>query len=311
MKLKQLITALSLGFAAISASATPLDSVTGNVNIKLAGLTTERNTYGADAAGTYKESTWGIGNVTEITGTRGQRWVSGLSDGTYLYYMIYGIADQNIIYDEASGKYSIYNVGATAGTKADGMIHMDLYRSTVNLLEVTSDFNANPALRTDFDQYSLFAGMTPYLKLTMGTGKQTLNVSCPTYSAAVPAGVPPCDPTADETQATLVQTTNAATLPAAGLGQFFADVIGGNAAAQWNTNGQFGHDFNGAFTLSTNGEENGHGSCPVANVLAGQCFTGFVNDPIDARKLPEPGSLALLGLGFAGLAGLRRRRAAK
>jgi hypothetical protein len=28
-------------------------------------------------------------------------------------------------------------------------------------------------------------------------------------------------------------------------------------------------------------------------------------------NIPEPGSLALLGLGFAGLAGLRRRRAAK
>ena len=293
MKLKQLITALTLGFAAISASATPLDALTGNLNIKLTGLTTEAN----NPAGT-NETTWGVGNITQIIGTGGQNWFSGVSDGTYLYYMIYGIADQNIVQDPNTGKFSIYNIGATGGA-ADGKIHLDIYRSTTNLLELTSNFNANPANRTGFDSYSLFAGMEKYLEVEFGTGKQLIDVEGGT------------NPDADERLATLVQTATGATLPAAGEGQFFGDVVGGTGKIQWDTNGQFGHDLDGKFTLSTNGASQGSGTCTDAQIANNTCFVGLINDPIRANKIPEPGSLALLGLGFAGLAGLRRRRAAK
>lgn len=293
MKLKQLITALTLGFAALSASATPLDAMTGNLNIKLTGLTTESN----NAAGT-NETTWGVGNITQIIGTGGQNWFSGVSDGTYLYYMIYGIADQNIVQDPNTGKFSIYNIGATGGA-ADGQIHLDIYRSTTNLLELTSNFNANPANRTGYDSYSLFAGMEKYLEVEFRADKQLIDVAGGT------------NPLADERLATLVQTATAATLPAAGEGQFFADVVGGKAATQWDTNGQFGHDLDGKFTLSTNGDRFGSGTCSDADIASNTCFVGLINDPIRANKIPEPGSLALLGLGFAGLAGLRRRRAAK
>ncbi|MFC0250941.1 PEP-CTERM sorting domain-containing protein [Massilia consociata] len=293
MKLKQLITALSLGFAAISASATPLDALTGNLNIKLVGLTTEANT----AAGT-NETTWGVGNITSISGTGGQQWFSGQSDGTYLYYMIYGIADQNIVFDQNTGKFSIYNIGATGGA-ADGQIHLDIYRSNKNLLELTSNFNASPGQRTGYDSFSLFAGMEKYLEVEFRAGKQLDNV----------AGGD--NPDADERLATLVQTATSKTLPAAGEGQFFGDVVGGTARAQWDTNSLFGHDLDGKFTLSTNGRDFGSGTCTAAQVANNTCFTGLINDPIRAVKVPEPGSLALLGLGFAGLAGLRRRRAAK
>ena len=293
MKLKQLITALSLGFAAISASATPLDAITGNLNIKLTGLTTESRT----TAGT-NETTWGVGNITSITGSDDMEWFSGVSDGSYLYYMIYGIADQNIVADPATGKFNIYNFGAT-GAGADGKIHLDIYRSTTRLTSLTSNFNASPADRVDYDSYSLFAGMEKYLAVEFGTGKQLIDVAGGTNA------------TADERLATLVQTATGATLPAAGEGQFFGDVVGGTAKAQWDTNGQFGHDLDGKFTLSTNGASQGSGKCTDAQIASNACFVGLINDPIRANKIPEPGSLALLGLGFAGLAGLRRRRAAK
>ena len=293
MKLKQLITALTLGFAALSASATPLDALTGNLNIKLTGLTTESNT----TTGT-NETTWGVGNITQIIGTGGQNWFSGVSDGSYLYYMIYGISDQNIIFNADTQKFSIYNIGANGGV-ADGEIHLDIYRSTTELLSLTSNFDASPAGRTGFNSYSLFAGMEKYLEVTFGEGKQTTNVVGGTNAAA------------DETLATLVQTATNATLPTAGEGQFFGDVVGGTAKTQWDTNGQFGHDLDGAFTIKTNGENFGSGTCTPEQVRTNACFVGLINDPIRANKIPEPGSLALLGLGFAGLAGLRRRRAAK
>jgi hypothetical protein len=209
----------------------------------------------------------------------------GSSDGTYLYFMIYGIADHQIK-DHGDGTFDIYNWGATGGA-ADGLIHIDWYRSNVNLLSLTSNMNANPGDRTGFGSYSLFAGMGPaYLQTVLAPGKSSF------------------DPLA-----TLVQNATATNNPADGTGSFFADVVGGTAQSQWDLNGQTnGHDFNGNYTLSPNGDSAGTGVCTDAQLAAGVCFNGFINDPIKARKIPEPGSLALLGLGFAGLAGLRRRR---
>jgi hypothetical protein len=288
MNIKKIAAAITVGMASLSASATPLGSVTGDLLVKLGGLTTSAFT----TAGT-DEHTWGVGHLESITSfTNLSQWVAGTGEG-YLYYMMYGMADQSIIAD-GSG-YDIYNIGATGGV-ADGNIHLDLYYSPTKIASIDQFKTAAPGSRTGYDSYSAFAGLGPaYLKLTFGLGIQSVD-------RPETIGI-------DESLATLVQNANAQTLPTSGDGKFFLDVVGGTAAAQWDTNGQaLGHDMSGNFTLRPNYGPGNNPNCTLAMVTANTCFAGLINDPIITSKVPEPASLALFGLGLAGLAGLRRRR---
>lgn len=98
-------------------------------------------------------------------------------------------------------------------------------------------------------------------------------------------------------------TTSYANNTISGGSQAYLDVTGGSWARMFDTNMQFdpngmAHDMFLKVTYGQTGQsaEAGWTVDASGDVMA---------------KVPEPGSLALLGLGFAGLAGLRRRRAAK
>lgn len=283
MNMKKLILATSLCFVAAAASATPtpLSNMTGNVQIKTTGLSISDVN---NAAGT-NEATWGLGAITSVQGSGGHIWQAGSTDGTYLYYMLYGIADQGPAAFNGTN-YTLDNIGATGGV-ADGLIHLDIYVSNSEIISIDSDYNANPNTRTGYNSDSLLAGLGPaYLNLVFAPG---IDLSDPS--------------------ATLVQTLTANSAITDGKGSFLANVVGGTAAAQWNTNGQpGGTDLYGKFTFGVNGANNGAGQCSIDQVNRGDCFSEVVNDPIQGNKVPEPASLAMVGLGLAALARLRRRK---
>lgn len=285
MIVKKFIAALALALTSVAAAATPLGSVAGDVIIKLGGLTTDTRLT-ADS----NESTWGVGYLETITSFNNDtKWIAGTGDG-YLYYMMYGVADLSVIGNSSQG-FDIFNVGATGGV-ADGKIHLDIYYSPTKISSIDQQKNASPELRTGFNSYAAFNGLGPaYLKLTFGVGIQLFDRT---------------ETSVDERLATLVQHTVGDKLPTSGNGAFFLDVAGGTAASQWENDGQAGHDMSGNFTLRANSSFGG--GCTVAQVSAGVCFAGLINDPILTTKIPEPGSLALLGLGLVGLGALRRRR---
>ena len=315
MNLRKFCSAALLGLASVSASAVTLDSVAGLANWKLNGLTTEVGTWASTS-----ETTWGIGSITGISSVTGN-WAAG-EGGTYLYYMMYGIADQNIVATRMAGpasgpptNFDIYNVGATGGV-ATGFIQIDVYRSATQIPSIDQTFSASPAGRLAFNQYSLLSGLGPaYLSVVMGPGKSAdipaATQTCNATYTNVLAPFETCEktPGTNESLATMVQHTFGTTLPTTGSGTFFAEVVGGTSAAKWDTNGMpLGYDFDAQYTLYANGAKQGTGTCTDASIAAGTCFAGYINDPMRSLAVPEPATLALLSLGMFFAAGVARRK---
>ena len=295
MHIKAVAVAAMTAVASLAAIAAPVETLAGSFNWKLQGTTSEYSPV-AYGAGALKETTWGIGQITEINKSNGDpAWIKG-EGGEYLYYMLYGIADLSVI--PVSSGFNIYNVGCTGGTGCDGKIHIDIYRMPSIISGI---LQKDPDDRLGFNGFNGLtnaAGASLYLGLELVPGKVILD--------------DPSTPLIDERSATLFQNANANTLPTTGAGTFFADAISGSARDQWNSNGfllpsMLFADFDANFTLKPNFAAFG-GACPTGS-LASECFLGLINDPVQsiAIAVPEPGSLVLFGLALAAFGVIRRR----
>jgi hypothetical protein len=291
MIFKKLLLAAVIAVAASHSAvalAGPLGGIIGAVEFKLSGLTT-----GFFTQANTTEVTWGVGNITQITTptTAGAAslWNSG-EGGEYLGYMLYGIHD--ISSTVAGSVFTNYSDGATGigcGTLC-GSIYIDLFKRTSNPSITT------PSARTGYNAYTGVSTADLWLRLALTPGIVANDVT------TVPN---------EGTTAALVQTLTALTLPASGGGTFYANVVAGSAFSQFNTNGfttllNTSADMYGIFDL----RDNTVGAGATCSPTSVNCFFGLIRDPVSANAIPEPGSIALLGLGLLLMSrrGLGRRR---
>jgi len=269
MNTKKLLLAASMSLMSLAASAIPADPLAGFTP----GAPLTVNFVGETAT----DFTIPVGSGKQ--NTWGEGIVSyitdayghfwGPSNGDFLFYTITGISDTKVV---TSGcPLSCTTAIDSVGSTVgggDGFIHLNLYLMAAAPTGFGCIIDSKCVAAID-----PFSG-TPYLEVTFKTGADTTDPSAQLY-----------------------QTLTANNNDGSGLGSFYAGVTGGTDSAEWLLHG--GNYLTGNFTVNPiNGKQCG-------TSINGSTFCSKIADPIET---PEPASLAMVGLGLAALARLRRRK---
>jgi hypothetical protein len=231
------------------------------------------------------ETTFGFGTLNAITNLAGTQtlWAGGLGNDERVSFFVYGIADAQVTPD-GSGGVNLYNVGCSGGD-CDGFIHVDFYLESVAGDNDDDNTTLDPASRTGFAD---MPGITDEGSLLMSW------LLDPGFVTVDDAGT-----VFNETLAELFQNTSSQTLPATGDGNFFASCVAG-PACQYIDSNAFNSglsDIEAQFTLEDlSGDPN-------------SLWLGQIADPAEVLvPVPEPGTLALLGVGVLALGAVGRLR---
>lgn len=218
----------------------------------------------------------GIANFTSIGAPSGSPlyWASGISDGTLLTAKFTDLTVSEIL--PAAGGSTIYFTGG----------HLTVYNVPTGSYVPKGP---PPAFSLD-SQICAPTGVCPTPWLTMDFVPGVVTVDNP------------ATPTFDERTATLVSTVTGLVSPFSGTGDGQLRVTGGTAAFKFQPD----------FSLQSNVQ-----SCPTTNpTFAPNCAAAGTwplasFDPLvgATRNLPEPSSIALVGLALLGVCASTKRRA--
>lgn len=234
---------------------------------------------GAYTIGTNGEDTWGIINIKTITVKLADNsefaWKSGVaaSGNNFLRGMVYGGVDQSVSYNSSTGEFTALGAGAK----------LDLYLFSTDMPNdgpLTAATPYGPVLgspgRTALDQYTDFTNGTGFAGLIASL---TFDTFTSKFSPLAPGF-------------TSVQ---------GGFGGY-ASATGATQMDAWLNTDTFNF-------FTSDGDFSGTGTCSTSTPCDPWTETG--QGVLKGYVIPEPGSLALVGLGLIGLGRIRSRRTIK